>query len=41
MKTKEWNRLKSVDNNQMRVRLSGIVPRLTLLVENHQMHKSH
>ena len=40
MKTKERNRLKSVDN-QMRVCLSGIVPRFELLVENHQMQESH
>ena len=40
MKTKERNRLKSV-NNQMRVSLSGIVPRFELLVENHQMQESH
>ena len=40
MKTKERNRLKSVDN-QMRARLSGIVPRFELLAENHQMKESH
>ena len=40
MKTKEHNRLKSV-NNQMRVCLSGIVPRFELVVENHQMQESH
>ena len=40
MKTKERNRLKSVDN-QMRVCLSGIVPCFELLAENHQMQESH
>ena len=40
MKSKERNRLKSVDN-QMRVCLSGMVPRFKLLVENHQMQESH
>ena len=39
MKTKERNRLKSVDN-QMRACLSSIVPRFELLVENHQMQES-
>ena len=40
MKTKERNRLKSVDN-QMKACLSGIVPRFELLAENHQMQESH
>ena len=40
IKTKERNRLKLVDN-QMRVCLSGIVPRFELLVENYQMLEGH